>query len=664
MTKLGQARKSIGLATAAGHVADNLPTNKALAAILDTVENLIVVIDRNGDIVHFNRACQQTTGFSPEEVLGRPVVQLLVPPEEREDVGPVVDQITAGQFPSSFVNHWLTKDGNRRLIAWNNNAILDDAGKVELVIGTGIDISERRQLEQRFATAIGSMDDGFVATVTDISDLERTAAALRESELRFRTFAKSASDWLWEMDADLRFTFFSDSIAEVTGRPAAWHLGKSRAEIVEELGSSLDIHLQHEDLAARRPFRDVEFSLPNADGETRWISSSGDPQFDMDGTFLGYRGVARDITARKKAEANAAWARRTLADAIASNPSAMIIFDADDRALIWNDTYVEMFPHHRPLLKPGTPFSAFVENTVRAGAVRARESNLNDWAVSRLAKHRDFDEPHEIEMADGRWFLVAERPMSDGGNVIVCTDITQLKNVEQELNRSNAELEQFAYVASHDLKAPLRGIENLTNWIAEDAGDDPPGEMTENLALLQSRVRRMDRLLEDLLSYSRANRMDNRLETVDLSQLIEDIVELSGKPEGTKVEISNECPTLVTAPNPLRRVLANLVENAVKHMDGERLHIAISVRDDGEFLRFSLRDNGPGIPRKFHQRVFGMFQTLKSRDKIDGSGIGLSLVKKIVEWQGGQVSIDSDPESGKRGTTITFLWRKEWQGGV
>ena len=222
-----------------------------------------------------------------------------------------------------------------------------------------------------------------------------------------------------------------------------------------------------------------------------------------------------------------------------------------------------------------------------------------------------------------------------------------------ELERSNEELDQFAYVASHDLKAPLRHIDQLAAWIVEDVGMVLPAVSQKHLSQLRQRVKRMERLLDDLLTYARIGRTDGDAEVVAVDALLDDIIDLLAPPTGLVIE-KGEMPTLHTVRTPLALVFRNLLGNAIKHHHQPTQGlIRITGDDQGDFIKFCIQDNGPGIEPQYHARIFGMFQTLQSRDQTEGSGMGLAIVKKAVEQQGGMIQIESAREQG---TTFSFTW--------
>jgi PAS domain S-box-containing protein len=235
----------------------------------------------------------------------------------------------------------------------------------------------------------------------------------------------------------------------------------------------------------------------------------------------------------------------------------------------------------------------------------------------------------------------------------------ELTALAAALERSNRELDAFAYAASHDLRAPLRGIANLAQWIEEDLQDSLSDDTREMLALMRNRMHRMESLIEGILQYSRAGRVRERPEPVNVGALVRETIDLLS-PESAVVSVQVDMLVVVAQPTPLRQVFQNLIGNAIKH-GGDGVRIGIEAKDAGAFWEFSVSDDGPGVPAEYHDRIWGIFQTLEPRDRVEGTGIGLSLVKKLVEAQGGQVGIEASTGAGAR---FWFTWRKTPITGV
>lgn len=413
-------------------------------------------------------------------------------------------------------------------------------------------------------------------------------------------------------------------------------------------------------LAGKSDQYESEHRLRHRDGTYRWVLSRGLAVRDASGRPLRVAGSHLDITISKRAEEALRESERHFSAAFDDSPIAMDLVDLRGRFVRVNDAYCRMVGYSAEQL-----VGKHIRDITHPDDLSADKESMKEFLTG---QRRTYQTEKRYVRSDGElvWALLnvtvvadAEgRPLHFFGQV---QDITQLKRDEeelrrqaQELARSNQELDDFAYIASHDLKTPLRGIDNLSKWVADDAGDALPEASREHLRKLRHRIARLDRLLDDLLQYSRAGHHKGDLLSVQTGPLVRSVVELLNPPPGFVVSVTDGMPLLKTHKTPLELVFRNLIDNAIKHHDRAEGRIEISAAVKGRFVEFSVRDDGPGIPAEYHGRIFRMFQTLKPRDEADGSGIGLAVVKKVVERQGGQVSVES--EDNGRGTTFRFTW--------
>lgn len=246
--------------------------------------------------------------------------------------------------------------------------------------------------------------------------------------------------------------------------------------------------------------------------------------------------------------------------------------------------------------------------------------------------------------------------------IVIRKDITKEKQAENEifeyagnLERINKELDQFAYVVSHDLKAPLRAINNLSEWIEEDLKDQLAGDTQTNMNLLRGRVHRMENLINGILDYSRIGRKQTTSQIVDLNELLKELVSPELLPPNFRLILPNNLPVFKTERVAIEQVFSNFVSNAIKYNTHAEPLIEIGFSENSNFYHFFVADNGPGIEPEYHDQVFVIFQTLQSRDTIESTGVGLAIVKKILEDKGGKVWIESEKGAGAK---FCFTWPK------
>ncbi len=243
-------------------------------------------------------------------------------------------------------------------------------------------------------------------------------------------------------------------------------------------------------------------------------------------------------------------------------------------------------------------------------------------------------------------------------------DITERRTAEEqktklleEVKNANQELKDFAYVVSHDLKAPLRGIKTLANWIMDDYGDKFDENGKEQMNLLLARVGRMHNLIDGVLQYSRVGRIKEEKVEVNLNKLLSEVIDTLAPPQNITITVEDELPSLQCERTRITQVFQNLLSNAVKYMDKPQGQIKLGCSENNGFWQFSVTDNGPGIEEKHFERIFQIFQTLAPRDEFESTGVGLTVAKKIVELYGGKIWVES--KVGEGSTFFFTLPRQE-----
>jgi PAS domain S-box-containing protein len=521
-----------------------------------------------------------------------------------------------------------------------------------------------------------------VGTVLDISERKRAEQALRTSEARLRAVQEATPDGYMIFESirdeqgtiiDFRWLYTNPAGETLVGRTHADLLGKRLLEEMpgnraEELFDAYVTVVESGQVWQR------EFSYRH-EGIDRWFRSTAAKAED------GFAVAFSDITRRKAAEealrASEEQSRRQLEEIeaiYATAPVGLCLVDTELRYRRINQMLATM----NRLSVAEQIGRTLRETMAEEGFALVAPLYLHVIATGEPLLNQEVNEEY-LHPAEARNWLASYYPLKDADGVVtgvnaVIQEITERKRQERELQvlnsqleqrvqartaelqRSNRELEQFNYAAAHDLRSPLRGIQQLVHWITQDLDDTLPPDSKRHLQQLRQRVYRLERLLDDMLAYSRAGRVQYALEEVDLTVLVGTIFEMLSPPAGFALHLVEPLPSLVTARVPLEMVLRNLFSNAIKHhhrpTEGS---ITVRVQELGAWIECCVTDNGPGIDPRFHGRIFDMFQTLRPRDEVEGSGIGLALVKRIVESYSGRVTLSS---AEGQGATFCFTWPK------
>jgi signal transduction histidine kinase len=227
----------------------------------------------------------------------------------------------------------------------------------------------------------------------------------------------------------------------------------------------------------------------------------------------------------------------------------------------------------------------------------------------------------------------------------------KLKKSNNQLKQSNNELQDFAYMLSHDLKSPLRGINSLAHFIEDDINNNNLSDLSSHIKTIKGRVARMENLINGVLDFTKIGMQKSKKEKINLNDLVRIIFEEGLTDENIVFNIESELPTIYNIQVLFIQLFSNLISNSIKYNDKQQGLISIGYKESNKFHEFSIKDNGPGIPKKYHDKIFQVFQTLNSKDVIESTGVGLSIVKKIITFLNGSIWLESKIDEG---TTFYF----------
>jgi PAS domain S-box-containing protein len=383
-----------------------------------------------------------------------------------------------------------------------------------------------------------------------------------------------------------------------------------------------------------------------------------------EGQLVGSRDIIRDISVRKELELQRKLSETKLRLIIDTALDAVVTMNAEGNIAEWNKNAEHIFGYtHDEVI--GKKLSEFIitkqykeahkngmKHFFASGEGPVLNSRIEITAIDR--NNRQF--PIELSVT----------PVSQDGTTFFSAfirDITERKEIEaqkesllEELESVNQELRDFAYIVSHDLKAPLRSIGSLADWLIQDYTEVIDAEGKELLQLLKARIGRMHGLIEGVLQYSKVGRLQDEKEQVDLNIVVEETIDLLDPPSKFELKVSPNLPTVSYDKVRIQQVFQNLLSNAIKFLDKPKGLLEVIFEEDDSFYSFSIKDNGPGIEGAYFQKIFQIFQTLRSKDDYESTGIGLSIVKRIVELNGGSISVSSEVGIG---STFSFTIPKD-----
>lgn len=501
-----------------------------------------------------------------------------------------------------------------------------------------------------------------IGTITDITERKTIESALLENEKRYRSIFENALDGIMILDKEGQILDANTA--------ALWILRYSKAK--DMIGTPFTRLLHDEENYTFQYIQQqilthgsIEFESECQTLEGGIVPVNVRGKVFCDQTDSNYLIILSDISERKKSEQELKQSEALSRQFFQQYPIGTALTNPDGSIHLINPACEKEWGVKQSTLKNRQYNILKDKNFTKTPATLA----LISKALSGETVYFDDIEYQPGPQSNTKWIRVIGFPIKDESgelihsvftHQIVSREVEALREIElhrrhlqemveqrtRDLETANEELQNFAYIVSHDLKAPLRAIIQLSNWLTNDYQDKLNAEGNKQLLLIGNRANRMNDMIEGILQYSRIGRTQEEWETVNLKSLVDDIIDLLAPPENLKFVVSENLPTVRCQKIRVSQVFQNLIDNAIKYIDKADGLIQVGVKENKDNWQFFVKDNGPGIRLNHQQRIFQMFQTLHNKEDINSTGIGLPLVKKIIEQWQGVLWLESIPEQG------------------
>ncbi|MAX71410.1 MAG: PAS domain-containing sensor histidine kinase [Flavobacteriaceae bacterium] len=605
-------------------------TDSQLQGVFETIVDAYVVADINGHIIKMNQATVSLLGL--KDVNDSCNLMELVKPSEYNNVYLAFNNIYkyGGSISDLLVN--ITTKDRRDIIVQINASVIYDNGVPIATQGIVRDITKDKEAEEyliqsenRLSTLIRNLDSG----------------VLLEDENRKIVLTNNKFCDLFEIPLQPD---------QLIGTDCSNSAEESKDMFVDSKGfiNRINEIIEKRDLVVGDELKMVNGSILERD----YI-----PVFS-DSKYKGHLWSYRDVTLRRKYRQNIEAEREKYRSIIANMHLGLVELDKEERIIMANQSYLNMsgYSEEEILGKVGKDILlAKADRDMVEERMYERKKGLTNAYEIRV-KNKQGELRH--------WLVSGAPNYNFNGEIIgsigIIYDITEIKalhlqkeNLLLKLEKSNDELQEYAHIVSHDLKSPLRSIDALLQWIKEDNKEKLDETSMQNISHIETTLEKMEQLISDVLEYSSVGSDNSQNESIDTNDLVNDLIRILYIPEHIEIEVHDKLPIVSGDRTKLQQLFQNLISNAVKFIDKPKGKIDVKLIELSEYYQFSITDNGIGIEEKYHEKIFKIFHSLnKSKDS---TGIGLSLVKKIVNLHEGKIWLESEPGNG---TTFYFTIKK------